>query len=189
MLNVVMIAAVASNGVIGKDNKLPWKIPEDMRHFSDMTTGNVVIMGRLTFESLGQKPLPNRVNIVISSKYPSGTLKYFENTKHLYRKQFVAFFQNLQEAIEYCHTLTAITKHDVPVYIIGGKHLYAAGLAFASKLILTEIDRDYDGDTYFPKIDKNVWHCLNTAPGFSQSENVAFNIKTYVNRNRTHTSF
>lgn len=184
MINVIMIAAVASKGVIGKDNKLPWRIPEDLRHFSDMTTGNIVIMGRKTFESLGEKPLPNRINIVISSKYPNGSLKYFENTKHLLRKQFVAFFQNLHEAIEYCHTLTAITKRDVPVYIIGGRRLYEAGLDFASKIILTEIQREYDGDTFFPEMDKNWWYSVNTQPGFSENENVQFNIVTYIHRTR-----
>lgn len=184
MINIVMIAAVSSNGVIGKDNRLPWRIPEDLRHFSDMTTGNIVVMGRLTFESLGQKPLPNRVNIVISSQYPTGTLKYFQTLNQRTRKQFVVFFHTLQEAIDYAHTVTTFTKRDVPVYIIGGRRLYEAGLDFASKIILTEIQREYDGDTFFPEMDKNWWYSVNTQPGFSENENVQFNIVTYIHRTR-----
>nr|AIA18965.1 Dihydrofolate reductase [uncultured bacterium] len=131
--------AIARNNVIGKNNELPWYIPEDLKHFKELTTGHTVIMGRKTYESiiarLG-KPLPNRRSVVITSntEYPvaEGVVKY----------------TNLEEAI------AAEDGPDKQVFLIGGQRIFAEGLQFANTIYTTEIHKDFDGDIYFPEFDK-----------------------------------
>ena len=131
---VILIAAQAKNRVIGKDNKLLWSLPADMKHFRDTTKGGVVIMGRKTYESIG-RPLPNRVNIVISS--------------------------NKKLIIDGCIVVNSIKKalrkagSDSNIFIIGGGEIYKQSMCHADKIILTEIGAEFEGDTYFPEIDKS----------------------------------
>lgn len=130
---VSIIVAQSKNRVIGKENKLLWSLPADMKHFRDTTKGGVVIMGRKTYESIG-RPLPNRINIVISS-----------NT-------------NLQiEGCEVCNSLeSALEKAGSgEIFIIGGGEIYKQAMYLADKIILTEINEEFEGDTYFPEIDSN----------------------------------
>jgi len=133
---LVVVAAVARNGVIGGDNAMPWRLPEDLRRFKAMTTGAPVIMGRRTFESIG-RALAGRLNIVVSRSLaapPPGC----------------SLAGSLNEALA--------AAGDAPrIFIIGGGQLYAQALPRAARMSLTEIDADYPGDTLFPPIDRRAW--------------------------------
>ena len=133
-MKIKLIAAVDLRFGIGKDGSLLFKIPEDLRLFKQLTTGNIVLMGRKTFESIGCIPLTDRINIVISSA------KKFENDE-------VITFDNMETAIEY-------SKQNFPdkvLYIIGGGKIYEQGIKYADEIILTRYNKMYeDADTYFP---------------------------------------
>jgi dihydrofolate reductase len=133
---VYLVAAVAANGVIGRDGQLPWHLPEDLRHFKRLTLGHPVIMGRLTWESLG-KPLPGRENIVVSAR-PG------------YEAPGAAVANSLEAALALC----AI---EPIVFVIGGQRLFAESLPLAAGLVLTEIHREFPGDTWFPEYDRSRW--------------------------------
>jgi dihydrofolate reductase len=125
-LKLIIIAAIARNRVIGNNGKIPWHIPEDLARFKQLTTGHVVIMGRKTFDSL-ENPLPNRTNIVITSRVINGVKSY----------------PSLSFALQ-------ALKNEKEVFVIGGGRLYAEALKFADELRLTLVDREVAGDTYFP---------------------------------------
>ena len=129
-----LIAAVARNGTIGRDNALPWRLPEDLRRFKALTTGHAIIMGRKTWESLG-RPLPGRRHVVVS-RNPG------------YRADGVTVVGTLAEAL-------AAAGSDA--YVIGGAMLYAQALPFVDRLELTEIDADFAGDACFPPFDRHQW--------------------------------
>jgi dihydrofolate reductase len=133
---VYLVAAIARNGIIGARGKLPWHLPEDLRHFKQLTLGHPVIMGRRTWESLG-KPLPGRENIVISRRQG-------------FDAPGASVAMSLQAAIALC-------VGESVAFIIGGAAIYAAALPLADGLVLTEIDRDYEGDTRFPEWDRHAW--------------------------------
>lgn len=136
---IVIIAAVAKNGVIGKANALPWHLPEDMKHFKALTTGHAVIMGRKTWESLPPKsrPLPNRHNIVLTRNAA-------------YDAPGATVVTALDEAIKLGAGGTAL-------FVIGGAELYAHMLPHAQRLELTEIDAAFEGDAHFPAWDRAQW--------------------------------
>jgi dihydrofolate reductase len=133
---VFLVAAVAANRVIGGHGKLPWHLPEDLRHFKALTLGHPVIMGRRTWESLG-KPLPRRENIVVS-RSPG------------FEAPGASVAASLHGAIALCAGAPI-------VFVIGGAELYRAALPEADGLVLTEIGRDYDGDARFPEFDRSAW--------------------------------
>ena len=133
-MKIKLIAAVDLRFGIGKDGSLLFKIPEDLRLFKQLTTGNIVLMGRKTFESIGCIPLTDRINIVISSA------KKYEN-------EDVINFDNYKTAIEYCKQIFS----DKDLYIIGGGKIYEQGIKYADEIILTKNNKVYeDADTYFP---------------------------------------
>ena len=138
---LTVIAAVASNGVIGSANRLPWQLPEDLRHFKELTSGHAVIMGRKTWESLPPnfRPLPNRTNIVVTRDAA-------------YRAAGAAVAASLPAAIA-----AAGAGH---AFVIGGAELYAQALPLADRLELTEIDASFAGDAFFPDFDRGAWHEL-----------------------------
>ena len=140
MKPVTIIAAVAHNRVIGCQGSIPWFIPEDLNHFRDKTMGNTVIMGRKTWESLParMRPLPGRTNIVVS-RDPEYIAAGATTTNDLHL------------------AIRLATNLDGDVFIIGGAQLYEQALPLVTKMILTEIDYDYVGDTYFPTFDKADW--------------------------------
>lgn len=127
-----LIVAFAKNQVIGNNGCIPWKIKGEQKRFKELTTGNVVIMGRRSYEEIG-KPLPNRTTIVISST------KNFDSENCITVKNF-------REAIE--------IAGDKEIYISGGAKLYQEALPLVEKMYITEIDYDVKGDTYFPPFDK-----------------------------------
>ncbi len=138
---LTLIAAIARNGVIGKGNALPWHLPEDLKHFKQLTTGQAVIMGRKTWESLPPKfrPLPNRLNIVIT-----------RNADYLAPGATVV--PSLPAAI----AAAGLADND-EVFVIGGAETYAQALAIADRLQFTEIDADFEGDAHFPDWDRSQW--------------------------------
>ena len=141
-----MIAAVARNGVIGYANTLLWRLPEDQRHFKRSTLGHPVIMGRKTWDSLpaAYRPLPGRRNIVVTRN-----------------AQWQAIGAEVAPSLE---TALERTADADKAFIIGGGELYAQGLAHADELLLTEIDRDFDGDVVFPKWDRDAFTELQREP-------------------------
>ena len=150
---IAIIAAVARNRVIGHRNRMPWHLPEDLKRFRRLTLGHAVIMGRRTFESIG-KPLTGRNNIVVTRSpdwtrpgcYPAYSLE-------------AAF---------------AAVREREDAFVIGGAEIYALALPIASRLYITEIERDFEGDAFFPEFDRSRWReisresrVLDGAGGFS----------------------
>ncbi len=135
-MSLSIIAAIASNNVIGKNNKLPWHIPEELEHFYKIVYGKPVIMGRKTYESIG-KPIENSLNIVLS-----------HNT-------------SLQLAdCKIINSVTAVLDLYKDAMIIGGESIYRQFLPFVNKMYLTFINQQFDGDAYFPKWQINEWKTI-----------------------------
>lgn len=133
---IYLVAAVASNGVIGSNGRLPWHFPEELKHFKEVTLGHPVIMGRRTWESL-KGALPGRKNIVVT-RTPG------------YPAPGASVAASLQAAVALCT--------DAPkAMVIGGCRLFAESLPIAAGLELTEIHKDYPGDTWFPEYDRSKW--------------------------------
>jgi dihydrofolate reductase len=131
-----LVAAVAANGIIGANGQLPWHLPEDWTHFKRLTLGHPVIMGRRTWESLG-RALAGRENIVVT-----GTPGY--------EAPGAAVAASLQAALALC-------MGEPVVFVIGGTRLFETALPLANALVMTEIHRDYQGDTWFPRYDRSRW--------------------------------
>lgn len=148
---LVLVAAVARNRVIGQGNALPWSIPGELRHFRAVTIEHAVIMGRKTFDSIG-KPLAQRRNIVVT-RDPAWARDGCERAA------------SLDEAIALARTSDSAPR------VIGGAQIYAAAMPLATELILTEIDRDYEGDAHFPPVDPAVFReekrVAHSEPGVS----------------------
>jgi len=152
MAEIVVIAAVARNRVIGKDNRLLWNIPEDMAHFKALTSGRTVIMGRKTWDSLPPRfrPLPGRRNIVISRQadYPAPGAE-------------------LAGSLEQALQLAASGEESI--FIIGGEQIYRQAMAVADRLEITEVDLEPEGDAWFPEIAAVDWKisAKSEFPGFA----------------------
>ena len=146
---LALIAAMTPSRVIGREGGIPWRHPEDMRHFRRMTQGHAVIMGRATYDSIG-KPLPGRRNIVIS-RNPELEFAGCE------------LVSSLERAIELAR------EHDEEPRVIGGGQIYAAALPLATRLFLTYLDQEHAGDAYFPELDAREWREVERqrAPGLT----------------------
>jgi dihydrofolate reductase len=134
--SLAIIAAVAANGIIGDGNRLPWRLPDDLRRFRALTTGHAVIMGRRTWESLG-RPLPDRQNIVVTRRADLAAPG--------------------AEAAPSLAAALARVRLPAPAFCIGGGELYRAALPLAEVLYLTEIERAFPGDVAFPAFDREAW--------------------------------
>jgi dihydrofolate reductase len=142
-MTIASIVAVAKNNVIGKDNKLIWKLPADMKYFKDMTEGCVVITGRKNYESIPEKfrPLPNRINIVITRQ-----------------KDYAAFGAFVVGSItEAINLAKKVVFKDKRIFIIGGAEIYKQTMDIIDELFVTEIHHEFEGDAFFPEIDKKKW--------------------------------
>ena len=135
---ISLVVAASTNNAIGKDGQLLWHLPNDLKFFKNITWGMTVVMGRKTFESVN-KPLPGRVNIVITSQ-PGWTA---ENV-------WVA--NNLQEALS-----LAETTHCKEIFIIGGGEIYKQSMSIANRIYITRVHASFDADTFFPVIDETIW--------------------------------
>jgi dihydrofolate reductase len=136
-MKITLIVAMTTNRVIGLNNRMPWHLPADLKRFRKITMGYPILMGRKTFESIG-KPLPGRTNIIIS-KNPD------------YRQAGCLVFNDIPTAIH------AGCRFAEEIFVIGGSDLYQATLPLAGTLYLTEINKDFPGDTFFPEIDPGDW--------------------------------
>ncbi len=158
---VTLVAAVAANGVIGRDGDLPWRIPADLRHFKRKTLGKPVIMGRKTFESLG-RALPGRRNIVITRQ-----------------ADWVAPDTERAPSLDAALAMAA----DAPeIAVIGGAEIYALALPLADKLELTEVRARPDGDTVFPAFDRSRWREVWRQDHPGAGETPAFSFVTLQRR-------
>ena len=137
-MNLILIVAISENNVIGKDSKMPWHIPEDLKRFRELTLNHPIIMGRKTFESIG-KPLDKRKNIILSRTLESVPKIYIART--------------IEEALELTENKDS--------YIIGGETIYKTFLLKANRLELTRINKQYEGDSFFPEIDWGQWYLIN----------------------------
>ena len=151
-MKISLIAAVAENGVIGRNNpngepELPWHLPDDFAFFKRKTSHHPIIMGRKSLDSLG-KPLPNRTNIVIT-----------RNTN--FKADGVTVVHTLDDAIIEAQQAERATDE---IFIIGGAEIYKMALPMATTLHLTEIHRAYEGDAYFPTFDKREWQEVSRRP-------------------------
>ncbi len=133
-----ILVAMARNRTIGLDNALPWRIPEDMKHFKSLTMGHHMIMGRKTYDSIG-RPLPGRTTVVVTR---SRDLKI----------EGCVVAHSLDEAIAACA--------GDEIFVVGGAEIYAQALPLADTLYVTEIQQDAEGDAHFPEFDKSVWREL-----------------------------
>ncbi|WP_114751246.1 dihydrofolate reductase [Pleomorphovibrio marinus] len=138
-MKISIVVAKGENGVIGKENGLPWHLPSDLRHFKKTTSGHHVIMGRKTYESLG-KPLPGRTHIVVTrdSSYQMPKSHYVVNT--------------LEEAFNIGKSL-GLDK----IFVLGGAEIYKISLPHSDEMVITEVKASPDGDTFFPEVDFNKW--------------------------------
>ena len=136
-MTVSLVAAVARGGVIGRDGGIPWRIPEDMTRFRELTTGHAVVMGRRTWESLPDqfRPLPGRDNVVVT-RNPDWSAQGADRAG------------SIEDALELLGSAPR-------VFVIGGGEIYAAALPFADELLLTEIEAELDGDTTFPHWERD----------------------------------
>ena len=149
-----IIVAKAKNNIIGKDNKLLWHIPEDLKRFKDLTTDHVIIMGRKTFESLG-KVLPDRKHIVFSQN-PD--------------------FKVANENVEVVHSMLQIQEYienEEENFVIGGAMIYNLLMPYVQKMYVTEIDKDFEGDAFFPKINEETWEEVSREKGVQEAETEA----------------
>ena len=142
MIRLALIVAAAENGVIGRNNALPWYLPEDLRYFKRITMGKPIIMGRKTFESIG-KPLPGRANIVIT--HNAG-----------YQAQGISVVHSLAEALELAQDIARLDGAE-EVVVIGGAAIYRAALPHADRIYLTEVHASVEGDAVLPAIDWTRW--------------------------------
>ncbi|MDE6272946.1 MAG: dihydrofolate reductase [Muribaculaceae bacterium] len=162
---LTLIAAVAKDGAIGRQGQLLWHIPDDLKHFKAVTMGAPVIMGRATWESLPFRPLPGRLNIVISRQSDYHPV----NAKGEDVSDRVMVLSNLDDAIDAAEA--EAERLGKEAFVIGGGHIYAATIDRASAIELTEIDASVeDADTHFPTIDPEEWH-LTKQESPLQSEN------------------
>lgn len=138
-MTISIIAAMGKNRVIGKGNSLPWNLPEDMKRFRELTLGKPVVMGRKTFESIG-KPLPNRKNIIITrdKEYNAGGC---------------IVVHSADEALK-------AAGESMEIMVIGGEQIFREFLPKADRLYLTFIDKDFEGDSFFPEYNKNEWKAI-----------------------------
>lgn len=160
---IILIAAVAENNALGKNNDLLWHLPNDFKHFKEMTSGHYIIMGRKTFESF-PKPLPNRIHVIISRQKD-------------YQSEGCIVVQDLEQAIEVC-------PKNEDIYIIGGGRIYQQSISFADQLEITRVHHTFDADVFFPEIDLELWE-LTSETFHSKDEKHLFDysFQTYSRKN------
>jgi dihydrofolate reductase len=165
MTEIVLVAAVAENGVIGRDNRLPWRLKSDLKHFRALTLGKPVLMGRKTFLSIG-KPLPGRTNIVVS-RNPD------------FSAPGVAVARDLAAALGVAHG-DALRRGVEEIMVMGGAQIFAELLPSAARLEITRVHASPEGDTVFPPIDPAVWReTASVDHEVGPSDDAAFTVLTY----------
>ncbi|TKC10788.1 dihydrofolate reductase [Pedobacter polaris] len=158
MNKLSLIVAISENNAIGKDNKLLWHLPADLKHFKEITTGHPILMGRKTYDSIG-RPLPNRRNIVITR---SASLEIPN----------VEVVNNLEDAISLC-------AKENEVFIIGGAEIYKHALELTNRIYLTTVHQTYEADAFFPELKMNEWkEVFNEYHPADEKNSVAYTFST-----------
>ena len=155
-MSIKLICAVSKNNVIGNKNKLPWNLSEDLKRFRKLTNDNVIVMGRKTYDSIG-RPLPNRVNYVVST-----TISEIEGAE---------VFKSTQDALDAANKKCANDSNYNEIVIIGGGYLFRDTLRMTNKLVLTNVDCDIDGDVFYPDINLNNWQEISSEKFSKDAEN------------------
>ncbi len=161
-MKLIIICAKSQNGTIGKDNTIPWRCSEELKHFRRTTLGYPVLMGRKTWESLG-KPLKDRINLIISRGLENPP---FENTY---------VFRTIEDALNFCQD-----QEYRSVFIIGGANIYQSLIEKTDEMIISEMKFQCEGDAFFPGIDESTWEVE------SEENYEEFNVKHYKRRNASH---
>ena len=169
VLPLAMIAALAENAVIGRDNQLPWHLPADLKHFKVLTLGKPVIMGRKTWESLG-RPLPGRLNLVVSRSVQEPLIG-------------AELFADLPSAMARAQQWAAQEEVD-ELMLIGGGQLYREALPLAERLYLTRVGLAPEGDTYFPEIDPAQWRLTSSIEHPATGDQPAYDYELWQRRGR-----
>lgn len=154
--NIIIIAAKNKHRVIGKNGQIPWSLKSDLRFFKKTTWSHSILMGRKTFNSICNNPLPYRNNIIITRDRKQFNLDIYDNP-------IVKIHENLYDALDYYSRLGL-------VFICGGQSIYEECMQYASKMILTNVINNRVGDTYFPKINKKEWKLHKTLENNWQTE-------------------
>ena len=160
-MSIKLICAVSKNNVIGYNNKLPWNISEDLKRFRELTSENIIVMGRKTYDSIG-RPLPKRENLVLSK---NKKLK-IENVK---------VFNTPQEILDFYHK----REEEKDLFIIGGNYIYELFIEYCDYLLITFVDKEFEGDAYFPKIDWTEWELTNEEKKSDEQENLTYYFRDY----------
>jgi dihydrofolate reductase len=159
---IIMIAAVAENNALGKNNELVWHLPNDFKRFKSLTTGHHIIMGRKTFESF-PKPLPDRVHIVISRQ---------EN----YKPEGCIVVDSIEKAIALC-------PENDDSYVIGGGEIYNLALPLTDIIELTKVHHSFDADAFFPKINKSEWILVEAEENYKDEKHLYdYTYETYIRK-------
>ncbi len=151
-MRLSMLVAMARNRVIGQGNQLPWHLPADLKYFKSLTMGHAIVMGRQTYESIG-RPLPGRINIVITRQV---ALKI----------PGVIVVNSIEGAVQKCQENSAVNNNES--FIIGGENLYRQTLQYCQRLYITEIQKDFEGDVFFPELNLNDWEETQRDKHFSE---------------------
>lgn len=160
MQKITLIVAKSKNNCIGNANKIPWHLSEDLKFFKSYTLNKPIVMGRLTWESLPVKPLPNRYNIVISSQ---------KN----YKIDGVKVFQDIKQVME-------SYKFFDEICIIGGQSIYEQTISLATDLRITQIDKFINGDKFFPDINLNEWICIDESKPFISAKGLHYKFEHFI---------
>jgi dihydrofolate reductase len=161
-MKITIVAAIASNNVIGQKNSLPWDIPEDLKRFKQLTSGHTILMGRKTFDSIG-RPLPNRTNIVMT-----------KDTN--YRKEGIEIVFDEREA------LNVIKDLNQEVFIIGGSKIYELFEPWATSLMITRVLKDFEGDAFFPDINWNNWQIKSKDEFLDEKSGISCKLEEYLRK-------
>jgi len=157
---ITLIAAVADNLALGKNNDLIWHLPNDFKRFKAITSGHHIVMGRKTFESF-PKPLPNRTHVIITRQ---------KN----YQPEGCIVVDSIEKAIEACPKTETI-------FVIGGGEIYKLAIAFADKLDITRVHHNFEADTFFPEIDPKKWRLAESVKHFKDEKHLYdYSFETYL---------
>ena len=160
-MSIKLICAISKNNVIGNENKLPWNLSEDLKRFKKLTSNNLIVMGRKTFDSIG-RPLPNRKNIVLS------------NNLNL-EIDGIEVFNSPDEVI----SLYKEKPEKKDMYIIGGTFVYKLFLEYCDYLYITYVDKNFKGDAFFPKIDWKAWNLTREEEKYDENEKLKYFFRDY----------
>ncbi|OIK15415.1 dihydrofolate reductase [Bacillus sp. MUM 116] len=161
---ISFLVAMDGKRVIGKDNQLPWHLPEDLKYFKRVTMGHPIAMGRKTHESIG-RVLPGRENIVITRQ---------QN----YQAEGCKMFYSVEDFVDYCR------KQDEEIFIIGGAEIFKETFKSADRLYITEIHAEFEGDTYFPEFNTSEWNLISSEKGIKDEKNpFDYEFKVYDRKN------